>query len=317
MKGVDNMSALKEKEKAAGEPRQIIAPDGSYSLKKGEIIDNVPEKNDKKTGFFKAVGSMFRKQWENCSLARKIIVILSAALFAFSFSPLVVFVWCIGTIPPALISLFCGAVALFWDKFAYSKKKWVNILCIVVAVCVSIGCMGMAFISGKMLAAGANTAPEHLTRVTVVVLGCKIYEDRPSRMLKDRLDTAAEYLLSNPEAFCVVSGGQGADEDYPEAVVMRDYLIDAGISERRILMETESTSTKENLEFSYRVIRENACWEDIIIVSDRFHQYRAGCIAEELGINSYALSCPTRFYLAMQYWFREIAVIVKMYIEGV
>lgn len=43
----------------------------------------------------------------------------------------------------------------------------------------------------------------------IVVLGCQVKGTKPSKALKDRLDTAKEYMQANPETIAVLSGGQG------------------------------------------------------------------------------------------------------------
>ena len=42
----------------------------------------------------------------------------------------------------------------------------------------------------------------------IVVLGCQVKGTKPSKALKDRLDTAKEYMQGNPETIAVLSGGQ-------------------------------------------------------------------------------------------------------------
>ena len=152
--------------------------------------------------------------------------------------------------------------------------------------------------------------------MTVVVLGCKIHGDRPSRMLHARLEAAAEFLLEHPQSHCIVTGGQGADEDYPEAYVMKNYLVDKGISPMRIVTESRSTSTLENITFSAEMAEIYNCHERFLIVTDRFHQYRAMRTANDLGIVSYALNVETAWYLAMPYWFREMAAITRDWITS-
>lgn len=49
------------------------------------------------------------------------------------------------------------------------------------------------------------------------------------------------------ERFIVTSGGQGPDEDVPEARAMRDYLVARGVPADRIMMEPHSSTTWENL----------------------------------------------------------------------
>jgi len=82
---------------------------------------------------------------------------------------------------------------------------------------------------------------------TVIVLGCGIWPDgRPTLALAMRLDKAVEYYMDNPHVNIIVSGGQGANEPYPEAVAMKEYLVNKGIPEEKILNENKSTSTREN-----------------------------------------------------------------------
>ena len=60
---------------------------------------------------------------------------------------------------------------------------------------------------------------------TVIVLGCKVNGDRPSLMLQRRLDTAVAYLNENPDARCIVSGGQGDNETRSEAAVIFQRML--------------------------------------------------------------------------------------------
>lgn len=43
----------------------------------------------------------------------------------------------------------------------------------------------------------------------VIVLGAQVHADKPSVVLKYRLDEAILYLNENPETVCIVAGGQG------------------------------------------------------------------------------------------------------------
>ena len=68
----------------------------------------------------------------------------------------------------------------------------------------------------------------------IIVLGAQVRASGPSVILKYRLDTAVDYLNANPNTKCIVSGGQGYNEPEPEGVVMKKYLMENGIDERRI-----------------------------------------------------------------------------------
>lgn len=91
----------------------------------------------------------------------------------------------------------------------------------------------------------------------LVILGAAVYGTEPSPALRDRLDWAILYLEESPDTIAVVSGGQGPDEGISEAQAMKNYLVAHGISEERILMEDQSTSTKENLLYSFSIIEKH------------------------------------------------------------
>jgi len=251
------------------------------------------------------------QRWADIGLPRKIVMGLSVALFLFSCLPLFVGVLSPGMLPPMMIAAFFFLCALYWPLIDSCETTWGNVLIAVVAVCVLAGVTYLSFVSGKMISASTNTLPEDRSDVTVVVLGCKIRGDQPSRMLKARLDTAGEFLLEHPQAHCIVTGGMGADEEYPEALVMKNYLADMGVSPMRIVMETKSTSTLENITNAAAMAEQYNCHERFLIVTDRFHQYRAMRTANDLGIVSYALNVETEWYLVMPYWFREMAAVTR------
>jgi len=145
----------------------------------------------------------------------------------------------------------------------------------------------------------------------VIVLGCKINGEAPSKMLRQRLDTAENYLKENPDIICIVSGGQGGDEIIPEAVAMKNYLVAKGIGEDRILVENKSKSTLENLKFSKKLMDENKLGNNVTIITDGYHQFRAGMLASEAGFVSNAVSAKTELYLLPTYWVREWFGIAK------
>ncbi len=98
-----------------------------------------------------------------------------------------------------------------------------------------------------------------------------------------------EYLVSHPEAKVIVSGGQGEDEDIPEAHSMRNYLMVHGIDESRILIEDQSTNTYENLKFSIDLYDV----KHAVVVSNTYHLYRTKIIAKRLGMRMEALAAET------------------------
>lgn len=180
-----------------------------------------------------------------------------------------------------------------------------------VAVFVVAAVLLAAVISGFMIAS-LNIKPTQGS--TAVVLGCKVRGNSPSLMLKRRLDAAYDFLAENPESFCVVSGGQGADEECSEASVMKSYLVSKGISEDRIFTEDKSSSTEENLKFSKKVMEEKGLNNNIVIITDGYHQLRATLHAKKQGLSYGTYSAKTAFWLLPTYWVREWFGIIDFFV---
>ena len=145
---------------------------------------------------------------------------------------------------------------------------------------------------------------------TLVVLGSQVKRSGPSAMTRYRLDAAKEVLDKYPDMVVVLSGGQGADEPWSEAQGMCDYLLDKGLEKDRIYLEDKSTNTRENLSFSQKVIEDNGLNEHIAIVSNDFHIYRAGRIANRLGIENSLVPAKSIFALLPAFYIRELYAIL-------
>lgn len=203
----------------------------------------------------------------------------------------------------SLVIAVCGLLLIFGPRYWHivARRKPVRRLAVfLITVFVSYS----VTVSLVMLKTAYFMKPPESGRITVVVLGSKINGDSPSLMLKRRLDVAKDYLMTNPDAFCIVTGGQGADEDYPESFVMKNYLVAQGIAEDRIITEWQSTSTQENLLFASRLISDSNI--PIIIATDGFHQLRAHILASAYDMKAYSLSSFTPPGLLPAYWVRDM-----------
>lgn len=215
-----------------------------------------------------------------------------------------------------------GTVALWllWGGWRTPSKKqprkgWRRMVWIVAVSAVGVLVVLAGVITGLMVHAAATTPKPD---ATVVVLGSKIHGDQPSRMLRDRLQAAAEYLREYPNARCVVAGGLGPGETYTEAYVMKKYLVEQeGIDPDRIAREDASTDTRENLQFALEVIRREGWSTDTVIATQIFHQYRAGQMARQAGAASVGgAPCRTPGHLVLNYWARECAAICRLWLWG-
>ena len=147
----------------------------------------------------------------------------------------------------------------------------------------------------------------------LIVLGCQVNGTVPSRMLRQRLDAAITYLNTYPDALCIVSGGMGHGEDITEADCMYTYLTNSGIAPDRIIREDQSTSTMENLRFSLEFMETDSA----AIVSNEFHLYRAGLMAQKLGMTAELVPADTELpILLASCSLREIFAVWKFHLLG-
>lgn len=158
----------------------------------------------------------------------------------------------------------------------------------------------------------ANKEPE--PGATVVVLGCRVYGERASLSMVERLDAAYEYLTEHPDSNCVLSGGQGDGENITEAECMYRYLINKGIDSSRLFKEEKSTTTRENLLFSKQLITEQNLHPVVAITTSEYHMYRAGMIAKALDITWAAVPGKTAIWLFPTYYVRELYAILYEWI---
>lgn len=133
---------------------------------------------------------------------------------------------------------------------------------------------------GAMLGIVAAGTRDDLTGydpAVVVILGCQVMPSgEPSILLRDRLDTALDWLETWPDAVVVVSGGQGGNEPMSEARCMAGYLTARGIAAERILLEDRSSNTDENLRNTVELLAEAGYdpTAEIAVVSNGFHLAR-------------------------------------------
>lgn len=187
-------------------------------------------------------------------------------------------------------------------KKLYAQKMGKVILTGILVVVVAVILLAAVETAFMIKAATAKPSED----ATVVVLGCRAYGSRPSIMLASRLDAAYEYLTENPEAVCIVSGGQGPDESMPEAECMYLYLTEKGIAPERIYQENRSTSTRENLLFSQEIIEAEGLNPEIAIVTNEYHEYRASRVGNDLKMECSAIPSKTPLWLFPTYYMREL-----------
>ena len=152
----------------------------------------------------------------------------------------------------------------------------------------------------------------------VIVLGASVRTDGPSKTLALRLDKAAEYAAQNPDTVLVLSGGQGADEPSTEAAAMRDYLLEKGVPQEKMLLEERSRSTAENIAYSRELIRSQArASQRTGILTSNFHLLRARLIASKQGLSQVSgIAAESDRVLFVHFCLRESLAILKDRLMG-
>lgn len=126
----------------------------------------------------------------------------------------------------------------------------------------------------------------------ILVLGAGVLNNKnPSLMLEDRLLQGIRLYQNGASDRLLMSGDHGRN-DYDEVKVMKQFAIDRGVTSEHIFMDHAGFSTYESL---YRA-RDVFKAKKIIIVTQKYHLYRALYIADKLGIEAYGVASNPRKY---------------------
>lgn len=219
------------------------------------------------------------------NIIRTIVALLSIILFALFVGPMAGNIINIGNITGAVLCvwLFCAVVKpihLFFMRLFY-KHIITRVLYTIVNVCCVLFLIYGTVVTGAMVYCACQAPTQD---ATAVVLGAQVKKSGPSTMLRDRINAAYKYLDENPDAYAVLSGGQGSDEPMSEAQAMFNSLKDMNIDPKRLFKEDQATNTTENIEYSMKIIKDYGLNRDMAVVTDGFHQLRVRIIANQLGI---------------------------------
>ena len=145
----------------------------------------------------------------------------------------------------------------------------------------------------------------------VLVLGCRIRPDGTLYpLIRGRVDRAitfvnAQYKATGKRAVLVPSGGKGQDEPLTEGEAMARYMHEKGVADEYILPETQSKTTRENLQFSRRLIEQRGSTAKAAFSSSSYHVYRSGILASEVGWDLDGMGSRTKWYFWPNAFLRE------------
>ena len=130
----------------------------------------------------------------------------------------------------------------------------------------------------------------------IVVLGAGIWGDKPSPLLQDRLDTAISLYENNVSSKIIMTGDHGR-KNYDEVNIMKDYTIKNGIKSEDIFMDHAGFSTYESIYRAKEIFKA----KKVVIVTQKYHLYRALYIANKLGLEAYGVNSDPRRYSGASY----------------
>lgn len=137
----------------------------------------------------------------------------------------------------------------------------------------------------------------------ILVLGAAVRPNgEPSPMLKERLDKGIELYFSGKAKKLLLSGDNG-QVNYNEVKAMYKYVHGRGVAPKDIFLDHAGFSTYDSM---YRA-RDVFNAKKIIIVTQKYHLYRAVYIAKELGLDVEGAKADKQRYIGQSGRdFREI-----------
>ena len=184
--------------------------------------------------------------------------------------------------------------------------KRVVIIVLVIIVILALAILGINFyvelsIKNKIVSEEQASQIENVD--CILILGAGIWGDKPSHMLEDRLLQGIE-LYKQGVAPKIIMSGDHTRKDYDEVNVMKNFAIEHGVPSEDIFMDHAGISTYDSMYRAKEIFGANK----IIVVTQKYHLYRALYVANSLGIECYGIGADPRLYVGQTY--RELREIL-------
>ena len=176
------------------------------------------------------------------------------------------------------------------------KRKYKAVIFVVLGIVLLIGIAAVS-LSVYMVKATeksvftADTFKNDEKADCILILGAGVKDDKPKPMLRDRLLTGIELYKSGAAEKIIMSGDHGR-ADYDEVNVMRSFAIEQGVRAEDIFLDHAGFSTYDSVYRAKNIFGA----ENIIIVSQKYHLYRALYISEKLDVKAAGVSANLNTY---------------------
>lgn len=219
---------------------------------------------------------------------------------------------------PNLLTLFIGLVLVgIWIierlGLLHNLPQWLNFILLgAVLIALYLVLVMYNFLINLFL---YQFTPRGYRQDYLIVLGAGLIHGKEvSRLLGARIDRAIaysnkQYNKGHQRPKMILSGGQGKDELISEAAAMKAYAIKHGMEEQYILLENQSTNTKENMSFSKEIATQDFGNNKFKakFFTNNYHLFRAGLYAKIAHLHANGVGATTRFYFLPNAIIREFA----------
>ncbi|WP_232326084.1 SanA/YdcF family protein [Microbispora sp. ATCC PTA-5024] len=124
-----------------------------------------------------------------------------------------------------------------------------------------------------------------------LVLGAGLTGDRPSTLLRGRLDLAAGLYRAGRVRALLLSGDNSRSQ-YDEPTAMRDYLVARGVPAGRIALDYAGFDTWDSCVRARRIFGASR----LVVVTQAFHLPRAVALCRAAGIDAYGVGDDSSRY---------------------
>ena len=195
----------------------------------------------------------------------------------------------------------------YYHKLIVDKlgKKMYDVLRTITYICLSI----FLIVEAVIIVYGFSKPKDNAS--VIIVLGSGVNRNGTlSNDFRARLDSCHEYAKDS-DGIIVTTGRKGSNEPEAEAVAGKRYLVSKGISEARIRVDDLSSNTYENIVNADELTKDI---EDkrVVIVSSRFHLFRASYIAHKIGLKDVSVKGSIGAYSVLVHsYVREFFALIK------
>ena len=188
------------------------------------------------------------------------------------------------------------------EKDKRSRLSFSKLTMILLLICIYTGAYFGVLLFGSNQYMVLSTVGDIDTSIekeydAIIVLGAGVRTDGSmSDMLRDRMDRAIELYFEGVSGKLLVTGDHGR-ENYDEVNTMKQYAIECGVPSSDVFMDHAGFSTYESIVRASEIFSVDSA----VIVTQRYHLYRAMYIADYVGIECVGASADLHTYRGQSY----------------